>query len=239
MIILLTFYFPSRGQVPGTTKNLSSESVQIEEFRRMSDISAIINILNIQSQTIENINQMIELLNNKYEISETKIDTILISLNIEYSTPNPPQKNNLTKQELLNAETYFSIEKALQSPMSVFKLDLSKNALTEFPDKIKQFKNLQKLILSDNLLKVIPDWIKQLESLQYIYLDSNLFERFPESLIDVKSLILIDLTCNPIRYVTYEITKCTNLKVLNLHDSKINYKELQRLKRSMGEIIIK
>jgi Leucine-rich repeat (LRR) protein len=239
MIVLLTSYFPSMGQTPDTTKNLSSESVQIEEFRKMSDISAIINILNIQSQTIENINQLIELLNNKYEISETKIDTILKSLNIEYSTSNPPQKNSLTKQELLNAETYFSIEKALLSPMSVFKLDLSKNALTEFPDKIKQFKNLQKLILSDNLLKELPDWIKQLESLQYIYLDNNRFEEFPKSLTKISSMILIDLSCNPIWYGTLGIKRGENLKVLNLHDTSINYKEMQRLERRLGDIIIK
>jgi len=30
-----------------------------------------------------------------------------------------------------------------------------------------------------------------------------------------------------------------NLKVLNLQDTKINYKEMQRLERRLGDIIIK
>ncbi|MBU2555441.1 MAG: hypothetical protein KKF98_13380 [Bacteroidetes bacterium] len=239
LIVLLTFYFPSRGQVPDTTKNLSSESAKLEELKRMSDISAIINILDIQNQTIENINQMIELMNDKHEISRTKIDTILKSLNIAYSTAPSLQKNNLTAQELRNADTYFSIKRALQSPSSVFKLDLSKNALTEFPNEIKQFTNLHKLILSDNQIEEIPDWIGQFTMLQYIYLDNNRFEEFPKSLTEINSMILIDLSCNPIWYGTLGIKRGANLRVLNLHDTKINYKEMQRLERRLGDIIIK
>lgn len=236
---MLALSIPSPGQEPGTTGKTSPDSIQLEEFNRMSDISAIINILEIQNQTIVNINQMIELLNNKYEISRTKIDTILKSLNTEHSAPISLQKNNLTKQELLNAETYFSIEKALQSPMSVFKLDLSKNALTKFPNEIKQFTNLHKLILSDNQIGEIPDWIGQFTTLQYIYLDNNLFEEFPKSLTEINSMILIDLSCNPIWYGTLGMEIGANLKVLNLHDTKINYKEMQRLERTYKDIIIR
>jgi len=239
LIILLAFSIPSQGQVPDTTGKSSSGSIQLEEFNRMPDISAIINILEIQNQSIENINQLIALLNIKHENSRTKIDSILKSLNIKIRTPPIHINEKLTAQELLNADTYFSLEKAKQTPLKVFKLDLSKNALTNVPNEIKQFKNLQKLILSDNLLIEIPDWISQLESLQYIYLSNNQFHEFPTSLTEVKSLILIDLSCNPIRYVTTDIKKCSNLEVLNLHDSDINYKQLQRLERTFGEIIIK
>gem|GEM_PF-2489055 len=240
LIILLAFSIPSQGQVPDTTGKSSLDSFQLNEFDRMSsDISAIIDILEIQNQSIENINQLISLLNIKHENSITKIHSILKSLSIETGSLPKLKNEKLTAHELLNTDTYFSLEKARLTPLKVFKLDLSKNALTHVPNEIKQFKNLQKLILSDNLLIEIPDWISQLVSLQYIYLSNNRFHEFPISLTKVKSLILIDLSCNPIRYVTTDIKKCSNLEVLNLHDSNINYKQLQRLERTFGEIIIK
>lgn len=239
IIILLAFSIPSQGQLQNTTGKSASDSSQLNEFNRISDITAIINILKIQNQSIENVNQLIALLNIKHENSITKIDSILKSLSIENESPAKLKNEKLTAYELLNADTYFSLERAKRTPLKVFKLDLSKNALTNVPNEIKQFKNLQKLILSDNLLIEIPDWISQLESLQYIYLSNNQFHELPLPLTEIKSLILIDLSCNPIGYVTTDIKKCSNLEVLNLHDSNMNYKHLQRLERTFGEIIIK
>lgn len=236
---MLAFSIPSQCQLQDTIGKSSSDSIQLNEFIRMSDISGIMNILEIQNQSIENINQLIALLNIKHENSRTKIDSILKSLNIETRALAILKNEKLAAHELLNADTYFSLEKAKLTPLKVIKLDLSKNALTNVPNEIKQFKNLRKLILSDNILIEIPDWISQLGSLQYIYLSNNRFHEFPMSLTEVKSLILIDLSCNPIRYVTTDIKKCSNLEVLNLHDSNINYKQLQRLERTFGEIIIK
>ncbi len=221
------------------TNNLSSDSLQLITKSKIPDNLILLKVLNIQSQMIDNMMQMIGILYVEHNMSITKIDSILKSLNIEIRTPPIFLNEKLTANELLNADTYFSLEKAKRTPLKVFKLDLSKNALTNVPNEIKQFKNLQKLILSDNLLIEIPDWISQLESLQYIYLSNNQFHEFPTSLTEVKSLILIDLSCNPIRYVTTDIKKCSNLEVLNLHDSDINYKQLQRLERTFGEIIIK
>jgi len=187
---------------------------------------------------IDNMMQMIGILYVEHNMSITKIDSILKSLNIEIRTPPIFLNEKLTANELLNADTYFSLEKAKRTPLKVFKLDLSKNALTNVPNEIKQFKNLQKLILSDNLLIEIPDWISQLESLQYIYLSNNQFHEFPMSLTEIKSLILIDLSCNPIRYVTSDIKKCSNLEVLNLHDTILNYKQLSRLKIIINDVKI-
>lgn len=239
LIVLLAFCIPSQGQVSDTAGNSKSDSVQDLKINNISDNSIILNVLNIQRQIIDNMMQMMRLLYVDINNSKAKLDSLQKSFNFEYSAPPSLQKNNLTAQELLNADTYFSIEKALQSPTSVFKLDLSKNAMTVLPDEIKQFKNLQKLILSDNLLIELPDWIGQLQALQYIYLSNNQFEELPEPLTKLQSLILIDISCNPIRYVTTDIKKCPNLKVLNLHDSNINYKHLQRLERTFGDIIIK
>lgn len=239
LIILLAFCLPSRGQESDTKRNSLSDSVQDLKINNISDNSIILNVLNIQSQIIDNMMQMMGLLYVDINNSKARLDSLQKSLSIEYSAPLSLQKNNFTAQELLNVDTYYSIEKALQSPTSVFKLDLSKNAMTALPDEIKQFKNLQKLILSDNLLNALPDWIGQLQALQYIYLSNNQFEELPEPLSKLQSLILIDISCNPIRYVTTDIKKCPNLKVLNLHDSNINYRHLQRLERTFGDIIIK
>ena len=220
------------------TNNSSSDSLQLITKSKIPDNLILLKFLNIQSQMIDNMMQMIGILYVEHNMSITKIDSILKSLNIEIRTPPIFLNEKLTTHELLNADTYFSLEKAKRTPLKVFKLDLSKNALTNVPNEIKQFKNLQKLILSDNLLIEIPDWISQLESLQYIYLSNNQFHEFPMSLTEIKSLILIDLSCNPIRYVTSDIKKCSNLEVLNLHDTILNYKQLSRLKIIINDVKI-
>jgi len=237
LMVMIAINYNLKGQELTYNNSISFDSVQFKYQMKTQDIT-ILNILNLQGQIIDNMNQMLGLLYVEHKTSETRMDSSSKSLNIEINTL-LPQNEHLSKEELLNADTYFSLEKAKRTPLKVFKLDLSKNALTNVPNEIKQFKNLQKLILSDNLLIEIPDWISQLESLQYIYLSNNQFHEFPTSLTEVKSLILIDLSCNPIRYVTTDIKKCSNLEVLNLHDSDINYKQLQRLERTFGEIIIK
>ena len=54
---------------------------------------------------------------------------------------------------------YTSIDEAKLNPDKVIKLVLIKKKLTDVPEEIRQFKNLQYLDLSKNKLKKLPPWI--------------------------------------------------------------------------------
>jgi Leucine-rich repeat (LRR) protein len=227
------------GQDFAINNSTSADSVQYKHPMKTQDVT-ILKILNIQDQILENMTKMIGLLYENQNIPRKKTTSFTnTSLNTKMPTEQNIQDKQLSIEDLRNADTYFSIEKALQSPKSVFKLDLSKNALTSVPEEIKQFKNLQKLVLSDNLIEEIPDWIVELKALQYFYLSNNRLEKFPKQLTELDSMILIDLSCNPIWYGTLGIKGGENLEVLNLHDTNINYKEMQHMGRRLGAILIK
>ena len=52
---------------------------------------------------------------------------------------------------------FHGLEEALQVPAdSVYRLDLSKNKLTDVPKEILKFKNLQELDLSKNKITALP-----------------------------------------------------------------------------------
>ncbi|HRH39091.1 MAG TPA: hypothetical protein PK760_12130, partial [Flavobacteriales bacterium] len=71
----------------------------------------------------------------------------------------------LTTAALDTVRTYHSLERALQEPDKVFRLDLSKSKLKEVPD-LRMFKNLNALDLSQNKLKSLPTWFGELKFMQ-------------------------------------------------------------------------
>jgi Leucine-rich repeat (LRR) protein len=59
--------------------------------------------------------------------------------------------NTLLDSESLEKEPVFrSLEEALQTPLKVYKLDLSRNQLKTLPKEIAELKNLQCLDLREN-----------------------------------------------------------------------------------------
>jgi Leucine-rich repeat (LRR) protein len=59
--------------------------------------------------------------------------------------------NTLLDSESLEKEPVFrSLEEALQTPLKVYKLDLSRNQLKTLPEEMAEMKNLQYLYLGEN-----------------------------------------------------------------------------------------
>ena len=65
----------------------------------------------------------------------------------------------LDSLQLDTIKIYESVAAANQTPDKVIKLVLEKQKLTQVPEDIRKYTNLQWLDLSKNRLKTIPNWI--------------------------------------------------------------------------------
>jgi len=121
---------------------------------------------------------------------------------------------------LLNKE-FLSIDEALKTPESVFRLNLS-NQNIEFSDSIwSKFTNLQYLSLKNDHLKTIPEGIGSLKNLKVIDLSGNDFKVLPTTFSGLSNLQ--ELYLNDDKYFQFDknipiLSKLPNLKSLHLEN---------------------
>ena len=107
-----------------------------------------------------------------------------------------------TRAQLLDAialdtvRTYRSLERALEDPMRVYKLDLSKQKLKELPEELRRLPNLNSLDLGHNKLKTLPEWISEFAHLQEFSANNNRMVNFPESICALRHLKRLDMSRN-------------------------------------------
>lgn len=146
---------------------------------------------------------------------------------------------------------YKGLDKALAVPAdSVYRLDLSKQKLTELPKDILQFKNLQELNLSKNKLTHIPSWfyfedlrtldisrnkletfsesITKCSSIRNLFLGKNQIKTFPESIGNMANLIVLDVWFNPLEDLPESMTQLRNLRALDLSGISFNKEQQQK-----------
>lgn len=167
----------------------------------------------------------------------------------------------ITYNQLDTMKMHKSIESALKQPSEVYRLDLSKEKLKEFPNEILQFTNLNELILDKNKLKSIPREINEFEYLQRLSIFSNkltdisfitglpnlvtldLSENYivaiPDSIYNLSRLEELILQMNIISYFPETLEELDSLKVLNLLDNDMNYIEQDFLIDLLPNIDIK
>ncbi len=134
---------------------------------------------------------------------------------------------------LLAQPVYEDLNKALQDPDKVYRLDLRGQKLKEVPPEIFKFKNLQDLDLSRNKLKSIPETIGLLTNLQVLNVSSNQIESLPDSIGMLKNLKKLIAFKNNLTGLPRELGNCENLEVLDLwsNDLAIFPEELSKLKK--------
>lgn len=94
-----------------------------------------------------------------------------------------------------SVRTFRSMERALQHPEQVYRLDLSDQKLKEVPD-LRPFKNLNALDLSHNKLRGLPTWVGELANLQELRVSRNKLVEFPEGICKLTHLKRLDLGRN-------------------------------------------
>jgi len=105
---------------------------------------------------------------------------------------------------------------------SVFRLDLSKNKLIEFPLAILKFKNLKELYLSKNKLTELPQNFHVLNQLEVLDLSKNKFTKFPISLCSVTSLKQLFMGRNQMTVIPECIGQLKELVVLDIWYNQID-----------------
>lgn len=116
---------------------------------------------------------------------------------------------------------YYSLSEALQNPDSVYRLDLSKQKLSEIPAGVFELKNLIQLKANKNRITEIPAEIEKLRLLQEISFNNNKIRRIPPQIGKLKNLRYIHMNRNLIEEVPDEIGQLFNLEELHLWDNEI------------------
>ncbi len=99
---------------------------------------------------------------------------------------------------------------------NLIELRLSRLGLTEFPEEIERFRQLQKLYLNANRLTAIPPTIGQLTELRLLGLRENLLSALPVELGNLSNLRLLDLGQNHL--TTLPVAVLARLPSLGLLD---------------------
>ena len=128
---------------------------------------------------------------------------------------------------------YDDLHKALQEPEKVYRLNLSKQKLSIFPEEIIQFKNLQELNLSKNRIDSLPEKICTLAYLQILNVSGNKLKYLPDSIGSLKHLKKLQASRNNLLEIPTQIGELSNLEVLDLWENDIGIfpDELGKLKK--------
>jgi len=101
---------------------------------------------------------------------------------------------SLTGQNLLELP-----EEVIQNAMeaSVVTIDLSRNKLSELPDKMSEITTVTDLKLTSNQLTHLPEWVGEAyKYLQVLDINKNCLQFLPKSISCLKFLRYIDLSYN-------------------------------------------
>lgn len=110
-------------------------------------------------------------------------------------------------------------------------LDLVNMDLSELPEALGQFTQLQELNLSRNRLTALPEWLGQLAQLQELDLSYNWLTALPEWLGQLTQLWKLDLSNNRLATLPENLGQLTFLKLLYLFGN-----ELTELPDSLGQL---
>jgi Leucine-rich repeat (LRR) protein len=110
---------------------------------------------------------------------------------------------------------------ALKNLTYLKKIILRYNQITELPDWIEAFQNLESLNLNVNNINKLPISIGKLNRLEELLLWKNELQHLPNSICSLQSLKYLNLRLNQIKQLPIDLGNLKNLIELNLHDNKL------------------
>lgn len=127
----------------------------------------------------------------------------------------------LPSNRLDSLPIYTNLEKALQTPGQVYRLDLSRQKLKAFPPEILQLTQLNELTLSKNKLVSLPDEIGALQHLQTLRCSHCELDSFSPGILRLTNLRHLDLSDNYLSVIPDRIEDLDSLRYLILWDNPI------------------
>jgi Leucine-rich repeat (LRR) protein len=123
--------------------------------------------------------------------------------------------------ELYQLPTYRSLEEALKTPDSVYKIVLFNKGLKEVPGKVARLKYLNILELTTNELSDLPDWVGDMIYLQDLYVARNQFSEVPEAVFRIKNLKRVIFDYNQFTEIPVKILTNPNIEELHFGHNQI------------------
>jgi Leucine-rich repeat (LRR) protein len=120
-----------------------------------------------------------------------------------------------------SVRTFHSLEKALQNPDEVYRLDLSGQKLKEVPEGVYLLKNLNALDLSGNKLKALPERLQELKYMQEFRASRNKLTEMPKALCRFIHLKRLDLSRNALTGLPKCVGAFHELVSLDLWDNDL------------------
>ena len=102
----------------------------------------------------------------------------------------------LSEMQLAEAKVYKTEKEIMGAYSSVYKLDLSKQRLSQLPSFVGKLRRLQFLNLGNNRFNDIPESIARLDNLQYLLLQNNRIAEVPKYLEKLRKLKVLVLLGN-------------------------------------------
>lgn len=133
----------------------------------------------------------------------------------------------------------YTLTRALkQDPLKVYKLNLKKLKLSEIPEEVYQFKNLNVLDISKNKLKTFPVRIGEFEYLQELNISGNKIEIVTKELGNLVHLKEFSANQNGIVSIPPEIKNLKKLKYMDLWGNDLGSLpiEIKELRNTLLEI---
>lgn len=137
------------------------------------------------------------------------------------SAPTAGNAQVLDSVQLAHAHVFRSIEEALTKPDSVYVLRIRRKRLTQFPEEIFTFRNLNKLDLSRNKIELIPRDIGGLSNLTELNLSKNKLGALPPDIGKLKNLKRLIVFQNEIAFIPSEIGEVERLEFLDLWGNEL------------------
>ncbi|KAG7174435.1 Leucine-rich repeat-containing protein 40-like [Homarus americanus] len=147
------------------------------------------------------------------------------------------------KYQMKSTQTLTYNEKATEIPDQLFEnaseaqvraVDLSKNQLTQVPDKLEMLsRHVSEIMLGLNKLSSLPSWVGSFQRLQFLDLQGNQLKDLPTDLAQllylpcVYEMAQLEILCaadNQINMIYVDgLSKLKRLATLDLHNNNINF----------------
>jgi len=90
-------------------------------------------------------------------------------------------------------------------------VNLSHNSFNEIPERIKEFKNIEKLFLQHNKIKVLSQFVFNFKKLTTLYISNNDLTEIPSGIGELENLKFLEMKKNKITKLPTELSKLKKL----------------------------